>query len=141
MVTKSYIRFLVIACLLLLLSSYASHKVSFIKDDLIGKWTVGYRDTIAERILFSPSWKYEFYVDGTYKENRTYFVAGHGKIQVLGEWHIKSDRLVLDENDTLGMEAEPDTMKMTISNSKLFWVIGEEGENGTDTVYMFLKKK
>ncbi|MCK6639241.1 MAG: hypothetical protein L6Q81_04080 [Bacteroidia bacterium] len=141
MVRKSNIRFLVVACLFLLFGSYASRKGFFVKDDLIGTWSVGYRDTIADRILFSPSWRYEFYANGTYKENRKYFVAGHGKIQVLGDWRIQNDFLVLDENDTLGMEVGPDTLKMTISNRKLFWVIGEEGENGSDTVYMFLKKK
>jgi hypothetical protein len=142
MYSSSRILFILITASTILTSSFAQNISDKTSNDLIsGVWEVcvsmEFKDTYQCDKGFVS---YEFYADGTWKENNPYVCGGVTFPSYNGIWTFSSNSLVTTYDDTKCITRYPVERDIIWLDNDRFYTIGTEGENGP-TVYTFFKRR
>jgi len=83
---------------------------------------------------------YEFFADGTWRENNPYTCGGITFPSYNGTWSFSSNNLVLTYDKTSCITRYPVEDNLIWLDNDRFYTIGTEGKNGP-TVYTFYKRR
>ena len=105
-----------------------------------GTWQVCVSMTYSDTFQCTKGYtSYEFYTDGTYRENREAVYDGKHVSFVKGKWKLSGNSLDMDENDGKTYKAFPRTYAIVWLDADRFYATGTEGPDGP-IVYTFFQR-
>lgn len=122
--------------------------LTFSQDSISTRTIVGGRWSICTSTKFSKNFQctkgftsFEFFEDGTYKENQKRICDKTEMEYASGKWKIARNILTIDEDDSKCRKSGPRTYKIIWLDNNRFYVKGREGRWGPRVYTYFQRSK
>ncbi len=133
------IKIIVLFCLL---SYTLCGQTNKLEKSIVGKWSICYSSKFDKSKNCDSIFKYEFFENGTYFENRNTTCNYQQYIGVKGKWLKKKNKLTLSEDEYCEtLKKRQITRKIKWINNDKFYEVGREGKNGPKINTYFMRIK